>query len=410
MISKKLKPPAHGNGPIRLAIVLPGLGRVRRGAETAFGELAVRLARQPDFHVTTFGLGPVDMPGPDHIALGGPGRERFEHWPKLPALRNAMAWEELCFAARLRACGQFRPAQFDLVMGCSYPWVNWCVQSRLLGPRPKFVHVTLNGDWPVRHRHREYRYFHCDGLVCVTPEHLARSGGRFPAKVIGNGVDTAKFHPAHEFEDALHDTRYDQLPGRVGGSALPPRGDSRKILLVSSALTPEKRVDAAIRATARLETAFLAIAGDGPLRHELLALAQQLIPGRFALLGSVPTDLMPALYRRADALLHCNADEPFGIVYLEAAASGLAIVAPDVPTARWIMADTALYYADPDNSIAVADRIAEALRIPPGRGLRAEARKRAASEWSWDQKAAEYAVFLHQLHSRTEQFAAAGQN
>ena len=47
MISKKLKPPAHGNGPIRLAIVLPGLGRVRRGAETAFGELAVRLARQP---------------------------------------------------------------------------------------------------------------------------------------------------------------------------------------------------------------------------------------------------------------------------------------------------------------------------------------------------------------------------
>ena len=398
---------SRGNGtrqkirPIRLAIVLPGLGRVRRGAETAFHELAIRLSGNPDFKVSTFGLGHERMEGLEHIEIGGPGRDWFERWPTLPALRNAMAWEELFFVSKMRLTRRFRLSDFDLVMGCSYPWINWSLQNQFFGVRPKFVHVTQNGDWPVSSGHREYRFFKCDGLVCVSPEHFERCHGRFSSVLIGNGVDTSKFHPSQAQEDELYDSRFDALPGHIGGVALPPKNDLMRIVLVSSALTAEKHVDAAIRAVAGIENAFLAIAGDGPLRDEHLELAQKLIPNRFAMLGSVPTELMPPLYRRAAAFLHMNASEPFGIVYLEAAASGLPIIAPDVPTARWILGDSAFYFANADDPELVANRLAQALKPSTGTIQGVDGRQRIVNDWSWDQKASEYAGFLTQLHFQT---------
>ena len=381
--------------------MLPGLGRVRRGAEIGFYELAMRLSIHPDFHVTTFGLGHERMESLNHVEVGGPSREQFEHWPRIPTLRNAMAWEEICFAARMRFTRRFRPSQFDMVIGCSYPWINWAVHSQFRGTRPKYVHVTQNGDWPVWAGRREYRFFRCDGVICVSPEHFEHCRGRFPSALIGNGVDTSRFHPIQNYEDPLHDFRYETLQGWIGGVALPAKADSRRMVLVSSALTPEKRVDAAIRAAAGLNEVFLAIAGDGPLRDQHLALASELIPGRFAMLGSVPTELMPSLYRRAEVFLHMNPSEPFGIVYLEASASGLAIVAPDVPTARWIMGDTALYFSNPDETEEVSNRLSESLQLSTGRSRGVEARNRVVSRWTWDQKTADYARFLSQLHFQT---------
>jgi glycosyltransferase involved in cell wall biosynthesis len=375
--------------PIRVAFVLPGLGSVRRGAETAFIEIARELSRQPDFQVTLFGMGSEGLDGLNHVVVPAPRRDRFRRWPKLPAFRNFMAWEEFLFALSMRITGRFSPGRFDAVIGCSYPWIPWVVRGTSFVRRPKFVFVTQNGDWPVRAGNREYRFFGCDGLVCVSPEHESRCQGRFPTVVIGNGVDVDRFRPPELGVDrSLPQALEQKLPAPESGS---------KIVLVCAALTTEKRVDAAIRAVAGCPNGFLLVVGDGPLRAELASLANSLLPGRHLYAGSLPTDLMPAVYRRADALLHMNVHEPFGIVYLEAAATALPIVAPDVPTARWILGDAAIYFADPEKSSEVAASLDKALRPERTAEIGPRARERAIEEWTWHRQSQRYADFLRSL-------------
>lgn len=375
--------------PLRIALLLPGLGRVRRGAETAFIEVARRLDRQPDFHVTLFGMGSEGLDGIDHVVVAAPSRDRFRRFPSLPAFRNFMAWEEFCFAMSMRLSGRFRPSRYDIVIACSYPWISWIVRGTSFGRRPKFVFVTQNGDWPVRAGNREYRFFGCDGLVCVSPEHQARCGSRYPSTVIGNGVDIDRFRPALEPADR-------RLSAEIE-TCLPATAETGKIVLVCAALTTEKRVDAAIRSVAACPGAFLLVVGDGPLKAELTDLAQDLLPDRHHFAGSLPADQMPAVYRRADALLHMNVHEPFGIVYLEAAATALPIVAPDVPTARWILGDSALYFPDPDRPEQVAERLRAALETRQARTLGESARARMLEEWTWNRQSDRYADFLRSI-------------
>ncbi len=378
------------NVPIRIAMILPGLGSVRRGAETAFIEIARRLAAMPDFEVTLFGMGSEGLDGLDHIVIPAPGRDRFRRWPSLPAFRNFMAWEEFFFAMSMRLTRRFRPSRHDLAIGCSYPWIAWTVRRSAFGRRPAFVFVTQNGDWPVRAGNREYRFFGCEGLICVSPEHETRCHGRFPTAVIGNGVDVDRFRPYQPGDDR-------RLPAAIE-DRLPASTNESQVVLVCAALTREKRVEAAIRAVSRCPRASLLVVGDGPLRSDLTALAENLLPGRHHFAGSLPVDSMPAVYRRADALLHMNVHEPFGIVYLEAAATALPIVAPDVPTARWILADTAEFYRDPENPEGVAAAIESALSPDRAVDLGRRARDRAMSEWTWDKQSQRYAEFLREIH------------
>jgi glycosyltransferase involved in cell wall biosynthesis len=93
------------------------------------------------------------------------------------------------------------------------------------------------------------------------------------------------------------------------------------------------------------------------------------------MLGSVERKQMPALFRSAEVFLHMSQIEPFGIVYLEAAASGLAIVTHDGETPRWILGDTAIY-ADSNDSQAVADAIELALEPGKRKALSCAARQR----------------------------------
>jgi glycosyltransferase involved in cell wall biosynthesis len=71
----------------------------------------------------------------------------------------------------------------------------------------------------------------------------------------------------------------------------------------------------------------LTIVGSGPQDAELKALVQSLgVPGiRFA--GFVDQDELPAYYAAADVFVFPTLADTYGIVLLEAAASGLALIA-----------------------------------------------------------------------------------
>ena len=121
--------PVSGS-PLRVALVLSGLGRVQRGAEAAFLELARSMAGADGVAVTLFGSGSYAMPdGARARVVECRPRERFERWPRVPTLRGEGSYEELSFVWNLRRSGLYRGDDHDVVVHCTYPWVNWYVRG-----------------------------------------------------------------------------------------------------------------------------------------------------------------------------------------------------------------------------------------------------------------------------------------
>ena len=66
----------------------------------------------------------------------------------MPVLRNQFAYEEMTFVPALLR--QYRPAEYDVTLTCSYPFTNWILRRPVWrGSRPPHVFVTENGDWPA---------------------------------------------------------------------------------------------------------------------------------------------------------------------------------------------------------------------------------------------------------------------
>jgi D-inositol-3-phosphate glycosyltransferase len=167
-----------------------------------------------------------------------------------------------------------------------------------------------------------------------------------PAKtvLITSGVDIRRFGPAR------------------------PRPAVRKVLTVARFVERKGHADI-IRALPYLPDVELLIAGGpppeelaaDPFANRLAVLADELgVTDRLRLLGCVPQDQMPGLYRSVDLLACTPWYEPFGITPLEAMASGIPVVAYAVgglrDTVRHRVTGTLV---PPRDVAAVASAIAE---------------------------------------------------
>lgn len=364
---------------MRILFTLPGMHRVHRGAEVALGSVAAAIAAQGDDEVTMWGSGrPLHDPGYRWRASAVVGRERFERAPHFPPLRTEYAYEDAQFAARLAL--EYRPDDFDVTVTCSYPFTNWALTRRRgrSRRRPAHVFVTQNGDWPAWSDDREYRWFDCDGLVCTNPDFIERNAARWRCTLVPNGVDVDRFTPG---------------PGARDRFGL---DESAFVVLVVAALVPTKRVETAVRAAARLPDAAVVVAGDGPLRHDIDRLADDLMPGRFRRL-TLPAAEMPLLYRSADVLLHPALYESFGNIYVEALATGLPIVAHDYSVTRWILGD-APGLVDATDVDQVEDALRTVARDPSPAALEAGVR-RAREEFAWSVIGRSYRDFFAEIVS-----------
>jgi glycosyltransferase involved in cell wall biosynthesis len=133
--------------------------------------------------------------------------------------------------------------------------------------------------------------------------------------VLPSGVDT------HRFPAATHASR--AAARQAFGLT-----DEDRVLACVGALSPEKRVDRAIEVVSQLDGVVLLVAGDGPLRAQLIARADALVPGRARFLGNV--DEPSKVYTAADALLLTSDTEGLPGVIIEAALSGRPAIATRV--------------------------------------------------------------------------------
>jgi glycosyltransferase involved in cell wall biosynthesis len=119
-----------------------------------------------------------------------------------------------------------------------------------------------------------------------------------------------------------------------GGLKRRPIDHDRLQVLVHTRLEVLKNVDTVIRGFARYHVrhrdATLHIVGDGPARARLAGLAAELLtPPAYKMHGYLPADELRSLYERCDVLALLPVDEPFGMIFPEAAARGLLMIGPD---------------------------------------------------------------------------------
>ena len=195
------------------------------------------------------------------------------------------------------------------------------------------------------------------------------------------GVDVTRFHPEHDGTTAR------RLAGIAAG---------RPVVLSASRLVARKGQDVLLRAwpgvLRRAPEAALLIVGNGPAEPRLRRLASRLgVGGSVHFLPGVSWDQMPRVYAVGDVFaLPCRTrlgglePEALGIVFLEAAASGLPVVVGASGGAPETVVDGETgYVVDPRDPGQVAERVAALLGAPrAAERMGAAGRARMVAEWS----------------------------
>lgn len=113
----------------------------------------------------------------------------------------------------------------------------------------------------------------------------------------------------------------------------------KPIVLSTSALIEGKRLDSLIQAMSKLNKGTLVFVGDGEDRDKLVMLGNEVLGNRFIYLGVLLKDKLAAIYRTADVFCLPTFHEPFGLVFIEAMASGVPVVAHKDEDREWMLGE-----------------------------------------------------------------------
>ncbi len=120
------------------------------------------------------------------------------------------------------------------------------------------------------------------------------------------------------------------------------------------------------------------------------------------MLGPIPDDDMPALFRGADLLAFPSEREGFGLVVLEAQASGLPAVVSDLPVLREFLSDGRDCRMAPVGDVdALAGALVEVMRDAALRARLVAGGRDTAARFTWGRAAeAHEAVYERILVAR----------
>lgn len=166
-------------------------------------------------------------------------------------------------------------------------------------------------------------------------------------------------------------------------------GINTPIILSVGALIPRKGQALLIEALAALPShlanATLLLAGQGPDRSRLEALATRLgAASRVGFLGSVPHDRLPLLYAAADVMALPSSSEGLANAWVEALACGTPVITCDVGGARELIERPAAGRIVERTAEAIGEAVRELLAAPPER----HAVRATALRFTWDANAA----------------------
>lgn len=360
---------------LRILFIVPRFGTINRGVETFVLELVSRL--DPGRFDITVLSAPHDVIVPDVT---------FQQVPLLE--RERMTWldrvPELCRCLRPLGLGSASDLEtLSLLRRCGGLW-----------PAGAFdVIVPLGGTWSYRFARRKFRAAHVvsigqagpvsqdlrlsDVFIALTPYDESRARNLCPGmvtRVIPNGVDLVRFSPLTS----------------------PPSRDHRstRTVLCAAALVPDKRHDLLFDAVMRLpDYVRVKCVGAGP--HRAVLEQHPLVKAGRVEFCQHPFSEMPEVYRGADVFSLASPDEAFGIVFVEALASGLPVVANDGPRQQFVVNGGGVL-CDVHSADVYAESIKSMLDAAPS----SKAREHAMA-FDWRRIAAAYDELFSSLMARS---------
>lgn len=358
-------------------MIVPRYGTVRRGVEVFARELARRIDRQR-FQLTILsGPHALDESGVETVELPLITREVITTWAwpilrHLPGRLHLGPAELEALSLMLRSRGFLQAREFDIILPFGGTWTYRFSHRHRHGARI----ISVGHGGPVG-----IDLDLSDVFVALTPTDEAQSlklRTNITTRVIPNGIDTKQFRVAYN---------------------LSPRGEANPTILCVGALFPDKRHELLFNAAMRLDDSVrILCVGQGPCKSTLMEhpLCKQ---GRVDFLEK-NHDEMPAIYQAADVFTLASPGEAFGLVFLEALACGLPVVAHDGERQRYVVGESGFFcdVLDPD-SYALA--LNQALAVPDD-----SRRTRHAEKFSWDKVVAQYqALFLELAYWDRKDFA-----
>lgn len=236
----------------------------------------------------------------------------------------------------------------------------------------------------LRRISEEARLVHCcDGVIVSTSEErellIAMKGGnRSRLYIVPLGVNLEHFKPEYRVADTK-----------------PADRKENPIVLFAGRFDPMKGTEMAVKAMGLLsekpEAHLVLVGGDGSksaaskkLEHMVKELRMN---GQIHFNGAVDYQQMPLYYRKADAVVVSSYYESFGMVILEALASGTPVAATAVGIAPHVIQPGINgYLAAEANERSLADAIASTLELARQRDR--QKIRRSVCDYSWSRVAA----------------------
>lgn len=319
---------------LRILFICPGFGIMHRGVETFLQELINRIDLD-EFDVTVLGRKESSRDGVSVVKIFTIDRSSFEraYCSKLLKmlrrfhLGSSVEFESLVFSVcsipyLARSC-------FDIIC----PFGGFWSYLAAFALKKKAQILSIGHAGPVN---MELRV--SDAFIALTDYafHEARNMLLHkPIFLIPNGVDMVRFHPAKESRS------------------------SRSTVLCVAAFTPDKAHRLLFDAMTLLDPSVrLLCVGPGIIPDALRehpACKSHTVEFR-----SATNSEMPELYRQSDVFTLPSPDEAFGIVFLEALATGLNVVAHGGPRQRFVLG-SAGFYCDVYNKYDYASALKSAL-------------------------------------------------
>jgi 1,2-diacylglycerol 3-alpha-glucosyltransferase len=369
------RPPVPSQRPVRVFFPCTGLGRQRRGFETFTLECAEALRGDPRLAVTVFSGRAVS--GVDTRVRWSTARDGA-----LAALAGRLVRHDPYFVEQATFFLSLLPALVlgrpDVVFYSDLNLGNLCWHWR-----------RLSG--------QRYRMLYSNGAPTTQP--FTRTD--FVQQVTPAGFDSAVARgesPDRQTVLAYGLRLPDSLPPRITGEARIALGlpaDRPVVLSVAALDVKVKRTDYLIREIAALPEPrpFLCLlGGESPDADALRALAASLL-GDDVLIRAVPRESIGDYYRAADLFALASQMEGFGLVYAEALAHGLPVVAHDFPVARFVTGGLASL-TDLTPAGAGARAISDALGRPMTEEDREARHASVRARFGWDTLRERYVEML----------------
>ncbi len=246
------------------------------------------------------------------------------------------------------------PLSDSLFFWLSFPYVQYKIH-RVLNQLPSKVIIpqVLPSNWWAfiyKNFHREVSclwychepsaFIHSKKWIESIENRLMRYGARLLNPVLKGvdlflarkGVDRIVSNSlfTKEMIKKIYDRNVsDHIYPGVDYNVFSPISGKKKYFFMLGRLTRFKNVDIAIKAMDKIQHKDfeLIIGGEGEEKENLIALSQKLgLQNRVHFIGEVSSEALPGLYAEAKLVLCTSKNEPFGMVPVEALASGTPVI------------------------------------------------------------------------------------